>query len=185
MHTSHPLRKHQPSAAHGDRPALHGRVWWSTLGSVVQEPTQTAMFQFPHTVSPPEIFPNTKFPCSRDLVSHDLISYSASINLLHCCLGQHLLTHCISLSKCQGAAGAGSPTAGAHMGAEELPSTSPALTNGRHPTWPERSQEAQTVHQQSQAQRVDTAGSSREARQEQQETGLQHGPEAHPGARAG
>lgn len=95
-HISPIERKHQPSTAHSDHPALHGRVWWSSLSSMVHEPTQTGTFQFPHTMSLPESFPNTKFPCSRDLISHDLISCSANINLLHCCLGQ-AVELCISV----------------------------------------------------------------------------------------
>lgn len=55
---------------------------------MVEEPTQTAVFHFSSTMSVCEMFPNTKCPHSHDLISHDLILYSANINLLHCCLRQ-------------------------------------------------------------------------------------------------
>lgn len=49
-----------------------------------------AVFHFPHTRHLPEIFANTGFPCSHDLESHDVISYSAGIrnSTLHTTLGQ-------------------------------------------------------------------------------------------------
>lgn len=67
---------------------------------------------------------------------------TASCGALHFCY-VHLLTHRISLRKCQGTAGAESSDTEVHMGTEDHPSTSHALTNRHHPTWPEHSQQPQ------------------------------------------
>lgn len=80
------------------------------MGRSGAHPDCRKLFHFPHTRTLPEIFASIEFPCSHDLVSHDLISCLASTksSTLHTSLGQalhfccgHPFSPCISLSKCQ------------------------------------------------------------------------------------